>query len=75
MLFLVGSLAFAASLLVTREVPTVPLVLYAVGAMPIALRPFVPQAARLGGLVVLAVAVAWLSGWLFVRSGKASAAD
>ena len=48
----------------------VPLVLYAVGAIPIALRAFVPEAALLLVLVVLAVAVAWLSAWLFARSSR-----
>jgi len=40
-LFLLGTLGFVTAMLRTREVPVAPLVLYAVGAMPIALRAFV----------------------------------
>ena len=67
-LFLLGTLGFVTALLRTREVPAAPLVLYAVGAMPIALRAFVPEAALDLGLVVLAVGIAWLAIWLFGRS-------
>ena len=45
-----------------------PLVLYAVGAIPVALRAFVPEAALDLGLVVLAVGIAWLAIWLLDRS-------
>ena len=47
-----------------------PLVLYAVGAVPIALRTFVPEAALDLGLAVLAVGTAWLAVWLFGRSSR-----
>ena len=67
-LFLLGSLGFVTALLRTREVPVVPLVLYAVGAVPISLRAFVPEAALDLGLVVLAVGIAWLAIWLYGRS-------
>ena len=67
-LFLLGTLGFATAMLRTREVPVAPLVLYAVGAMPIALRAFVPEAALDLGLVVLAVGIAWLAIWLYGRS-------
>jgi len=67
-LFLLGTLGFVTAMLRTREVPVAPLVLYAVGAMPIALRAFVPEAALDLGLVVLAVGIAWLAIWLFGRS-------
>ena len=67
-LFLLGTLGFVTAMLRTREVPVAPLVLYAVGAMPIALRAFVPEAALDLGLVVLAVGIAWLAVWLFGRS-------
>ena len=53
----------------TREVPTAPLVLYAVGAIPVSLRAFVPEAVLDLGLAVLAVGIAWLAIWLFNRSG------
>ncbi len=67
-LFLLGTLAFVAAMLRAREVPPVPLVLYAVGALPIALRAFVPEAVLDLGLTVLAVAIGWLAIWLFARS-------
>src|SRR5215207_3097088 len=69
-LFLLGTLAFVTTMLRTREVPAVPLGLYAVGAVPIALRAFVPEAALDLGLVILAVGIAWLAIWLFGRSGR-----
>ena len=69
-LFLLGSLAFVTAMLRTREVPAAPLVLYAVGAIPIALRAFVPEAVLDAGLAVLAVGVAWLGIWLFSRSDR-----
>jgi hypothetical protein len=61
-------LAFAAAMLGTREVPALPLVMYAAGAIPIALRAFVPEVLLDLGLAVLAVAIAWLAIWLFGRS-------
>ena len=67
-LFLLGTLAFVTTMLRTREVPTAPLVLYAVGAVPVALRAFVPEAVLDLGLAVLAVGIAWLAIWLFNRS-------
>jgi hypothetical protein len=69
-LFLVGTLAFVTAMLRTRELPTAPLVLYAVGVIPIALRAFVPEAILDLGLVTLAVGVAWLGIWLFASSSR-----
>lgn len=69
-LFLLGTLAFVSAMLRTRELPTAPLVLYAVGVVPIALRAFVPEALLDLGLVTLAVGVAWLGIWLFDSSGR-----
>jgi hypothetical protein len=68
LLFLIGSLAFVVSLAVGREVPRIPLALYFIGAVPIALRAFVPELALDLGLVVLATAIAWLAGWLWLRA-------
>jgi len=68
--FLLGTVAFVVAMLRTRELPTVPLVLYAVGAVPISLRAFVPEAVLDLGLVVLAVGVGWLAIWLFDRAGR-----
>ncbi len=43
MSFLLGTLAYVAAMLHSRQVPTAPLVLYAVGAVPVSLRAFVPR--------------------------------
>lgn len=67
-LFLLGSVGFVTAMLRGREVPAVPLVLYAVGAVPVSLRAFVPELVLDLGLVFLAVAIAWLASWLFARS-------
>jgi hypothetical protein len=67
-LFLLGTLAFVATMLRTRDVPVAPLVLYAVGAATVSLRAFVLEAVLDLGLAVLAVGTAWLAIWLFGRS-------
>ena len=69
-LFLLGTLAFVATMIRGREVPTVPLVMYAVGAVPVSLRAFVPEAVLDLGLLTLAVGIAWLSGWFFTWAGS-----
>ena len=69
-LFLLGTLAFVTAMLRTREVPAAPLVLYAVGAVPVALRAFVPEIALDLGLAVLALGITWLSIWLLSRSNS-----
>ena len=69
-LFLLGTLAFVTAMHLTREVPTAPLVLYALGAVPVSLRAFVPEAALDLGLVTLAVGIGWLAIWLFDRSSR-----
>ena len=66
-LFLLGTLGFVAAMLRSRQVPIVPLVLYAVGAVPVSLRALVPEAALDLGLAVMAVGIAWLAVWLFDR--------
>jgi hypothetical protein len=68
MLFLLGTLTFVIAMLRSREVPPAPLVLYAIGAIPVSLRAFVPEAVLDLGLVVLAAGIAWLAIWLFNRS-------
>ena len=70
--FLLGTIGYVAAMLRSREVPTVPLALYVVGAVPVSLRAFVPEAVLDLGLVVLAVGIAWLSIWLFNRSSQIS---
>jgi hypothetical protein len=68
MLFLVASLAFVISMFMGKGVPRIPLVLYAIGVVPIALRAFVPELALDLGLVTLAAAIGWLSVWLSARA-------
>jgi hypothetical protein len=68
LLFLIGTLGFVAAMLRSREIPTVPLVLYAIGAVPVALRAFVPETVLDLGLAVLAIGIGWLAIWLFTRS-------
>lgn len=71
LLFLIGSLTFVISLAIGKEVPRIPLALYFIGAVPIALRAFVSELALDLGLVVLAAAIAWLAGWLWVSASRA----
>jgi len=68
--FLLGTLAYVAAMLRSREIPTAPLVLYAVGAVPVSLRAFVPEAALDLGLVTMAVGIGWIAIWLFNRSNR-----
>jgi hypothetical protein len=69
-LFLLGTLGFVATMIRGRELPTAPLVMYVVGAVPVSLRAFVPEAVLDLGLLTLAVGIAWLAGWFFVRAGS-----
>jgi hypothetical protein len=69
-LFLLGTLGFVATMIRTRELPTVPLVMYVVGAVPVAFRAFVPEAVLDLGLLTLALGIAWLAGWFYVRAGS-----
>ena len=66
--FLLGTLSFVTAMLRGRVVHAAPLVLYAVGAIPISLRAFAPEAVLDMGLVVLAAGTGWLAVWLFSRS-------
>ena len=45
-----------------------PLALYAVGAVPVSLRAFVPEAVLDLGLLALAIGVGWLAAWFFARA-------
>ena len=71
MLFLLGTLAFVTAMLRSRAIPATPLVLYAVGAIPVSLRAFVPEAALDLGLVVLVARRFELFGyrWRLVQKG------
>ena len=67
-LFLLGTLDLRRRNAPHPEIPMVPLVLYAVGAVPVALRAFVPEVVLDLGLAVLAVGTGWLAVWLFGHS-------
>lgn len=66
--FLLGSSAFVVAMLRGSVLPRLPLVLYAIGVIPVAFRAFVPEAALDLGLVVLAASITWLAIWLYDRS-------
>jgi hypothetical protein len=66
--FLLGTLTFVATMIRTRQVPVAPLVLYAVGAVPVSFRAFVPEAALDLGLVTMAAGAGWLAVWLFISA-------
>ncbi len=66
--FLIGTIAFAVAMIRTREVPAMPFVIYAVGAVPVSFRAFVPEAALDLGLLALAVGAGWLGAWFHQRA-------
>ncbi|MCQ1851333.1 hypothetical protein [Neorhizobium galegae] len=68
LLFLFGTCAFVISLVIAKDVPRIPLALYFLSAMPIALRAFVPELALDLGLAGLAAALICLSMWLWTRA-------
>lgn len=68
LLFLIGTLAFVISLAIGKGVPHAPLELYALSALPIALRAFVPELALDLGLAGLAAALVWLALWLWTHA-------
>jgi hypothetical protein len=67
-LFLLGTLAFAVTMIRSRTVPAAPLALYALGAVPVSFRAFVPEAVLDLGLLALAIGVAWLAAWFYARA-------
>lgn len=71
--FLTATLLFFAALWMEDDSPKVAIVMAVVASVPIALRNFFPEAALQGGLVLLALAVAWLSVWLIRRPALRSA--
>ncbi len=73
LLFLFSTLAFVLSLVVERSLPRIPLALYAIGAVPIALRALMPELVLDLGLVSLAAGIAWLSGWMWMRASTLTA--
>ena len=70
--FLTGTIAFAVAMIRTREVPAMPLAIYAMGAVPVSFRAFVPEVALDLGLVALAVGAGWLGAWFYQRASAIS---
>jgi hypothetical protein len=68
LLFLSGTIAFAVAMIRTREAPVAPLAIYAIGAIPVSFRAFVPEVVLDLGLVGLAVGAGWLALWFFARA-------
>jgi hypothetical protein len=68
--FLLGTLAFVTAMVRARQVPVAPLVLYAVGAVPVAFRAFVPEAALDLGLLTMAAGAGWLAIWLLTSAPR-----
>jgi len=67
-LFLLGTLAFAVTMIRSSTVPTAPLALYALGAVPVSFRAFVPEAVLDLGLLALAIGAGWLAAWFYARA-------
>lgn len=60
-LFLLGTWLYASGLLTAKEVAKTPVLLYAIGAVPVALRTAFPEWALNSGLALMAVGVGWLA--------------
>jgi hypothetical protein len=58
--FLLGTVTFVTAMM-RHEIPRVPLVLYAMSALPVSLQAFVPEAALDLGLVPMAAGAGWLA--------------
>jgi hypothetical protein len=71
--FLTGTFAFAVAMIRSRQVPIAPLALYALGAVPVSFRAFVPEPALDLGLLALAVGAGWLGAWFYQRAAALTA--
>lgn len=70
MTFLLGTLMFVTAMVRRGEIPRIPLVMYVVGAVPVAFRAFVPEEALDLGLLTVALGIGWLAIWLFNSSSR-----
>ncbi len=68
--FLLGTLMFVTAMVRGGEIPRIPLAMYAVGAIPVAFRAFVPEVALDLGLLTVALGIGWLAIWLFHSSSR-----
>jgi hypothetical protein len=64
LIFLLGSILYCSALLRDGKAPRVPVVAYAIAAVPIALRSFVPELVLDLALVLLGTSVIWLALWM-----------
>jgi hypothetical protein len=64
MIFLLGSIVYCSALLRDGKAPRIPVVAYAIAAIPIALRNFVPELVLDVALVLLGASVIWLAVWM-----------
>src|SRR5215213_4635532 len=64
MIFLLGSMLYCSALLRDGKAPRVPVVAYAIAAIPIALRNFVPELVLDSALALLGASVIWLAVWM-----------
>src|SRR5215210_7217147 len=63
-IILVGSILYCSALLRDGKAPRVPVVAYAIAAIPIALRNFVPELVLDSALALLGASVIWLALWM-----------
>jgi hypothetical protein len=68
--FLTGTITFAIAMIRKSDVPTMPLAIYALGAVPVSFRAFVPEAVLDLGLLALAVGAGWLAAWFYQRAAS-----
>ncbi|MDA0645262.1 hypothetical protein [Nonomuraea ferruginea] len=66
-----GVLLFGVAAIRSGTLPVAAVLLYAAGMVPGSLRGVVPEWAYLGGLVVAAAGIAWMSARLFAAAGTA----
>jgi hypothetical protein len=72
MTFLLGSLLYCIALLRDGQAPRIPTIAYAIAAIPIALRNFVPELALDLALGLLGASVIWLALWMLGSRPAAS---
>jgi hypothetical protein len=69
MIFLLGSILYCIALLRDAKAPRIPVIAYAISAVPIGLRNFVPELVLDMALGLLGASVIWLALWMFRSRG------
>jgi hypothetical protein len=62
--FLLGSILYCIALLRNGKAPRIPIIVYAIATVPIALRIFVPELVLDLALGLLGASVTWLAFWM-----------